>query len=699
MKTWTKYPFVRLLIPLMAGIILSKIAGSIIQFPIYVLAVPLIVIPFLRFLPEKPGFKGRWVYGLLLNTFLLLTGYQLYALKQMQGNDHFSKVMAGGLDAISGIVAEEPSERANSHRLVIKVDALYSNGRRTTASGKIMVYLPKDSAANAVSYGDRIVFSEPPVEIKGSGNPGEFNYSAYLANKNIYHQVYLRSGRYQVIGHNYGNALKSFAISIRNNFLKIFRDAGIDGREYAVAAALLTGYDDLLDPDQRREFAGAGAMHILCVSGLHVGIIFLLADKLLFFLPKRKKSLWIRPVLILLIIWLYALITGLAPSVLRASLMFSLVTIGGSLNRKSHIINTLSASAFILLLIDPGLLYNLGFQLSYFAVLGIVVFLPPIAKLYTPTQKVPKYIWDIVTVSLAAQIATGPLSLMYFNQFPNFFLITNIIVIPLSGILIYSGLAFSLLAQIPVISGWAAQLLVFEFKILNYSVAFIEGLPGAVTRNLYLSGPSTLLLYLLILSLFAWLVQRKIMWFRTSLALVSLLALQLGYQKFQNHARHEIIFHKINGGTAISLTQGTQHTLILDSALMVNPGRLTYPLNGYVLKNKLKTHKVLLGDSTVQLNNLLIYRDFIKHNNINLAIVNNSRMLPDSAQRIKVDYVLLQPRDRIPVDVMLKAFPEATFVISGNISRRKADFLKTELTKQGAKIHSLLDDGALIARL
>ena len=138
--------------------------------------------------------------------------------------------------------------------------------------------------------------------------------------------------------------------------------------------------------------------------------------------PRNQSGVSLIVVLILLVIWFYALITGLAPSVMRASLMFSLVTIGGALNRKSHIINSISASAFLLMLANPAIIFELGFQLSYAAVLGIVLLQPHFQKLYIPHNKYEKYLWDIITVSLAAQIATGPISLMYFHQFPNYFL-------------------------------------------------------------------------------------------------------------------------------------------------------------------------------------------------------------------------------------------------------------------------------------
>ena len=326
---------------------------------------------------------------------------------------------------------------------------------------------------------------------------------------NVFHQVYFGKAAFSATGKIKGNALIKFALGARNRLLETMKQNGISGKEFAVAAALLIGYDDLLDANLRQEYSGAGVVHVLCVSGLHVGIVFLIADGLFFFLRKRKKAVWIRPLLILIVIWIYAVITGLAPSVLRASLMFSLITIGKSMNRQAHTFNTLAASAFILLVINPAMLYDLGFQLSYGAVAGIVAFQPHIRQVFITTNKITGYIWSMINVSVAAQLLVTPISIYYFHQFPNYFLIANLIAIPLSGVLIYTGVVFVFVSFIPILGKITATLVVIQIKLLNNTVALIEGLPGAVSQNLYLSGFATIILYILLFSGFMWYLAEK----------------------------------------------------------------------------------------------------------------------------------------------------------------------------------------------
>lgn len=701
MKIWTRYPFVRLVLPLLAGIVIHRFSNIKSDVPVWIVLVPVFLIPLPGLLKTKSAYAGRWIYGLFLNLFLIIFGFLLANVREeINHRNHFAGVNYADAGAFSGIVANEPAERSNSFRFTLKTDVVYNRGSTQLVKGRIMVYVSKDSLGKEIRYGDRIIFSEIPVSVPGPANPGEFNYAAYLANRGITHQVFLKTGRYEVIHDAGGNFLRKFAYQVRNGFLKLFREAGIDGREYALAAALLIGYGDLLDADQRKDFAGAGAMHILCVSGLHVGIIFVLADKLFFFLRKRKHGSWLRPVLILLVIWFYALITGLAPSVMRAALMFSLVTIGGALNRKSHIINSVAASAFFLLLLQPSIFFELGFQLSYAAVLGIVIFQSHLKKLFIPANKFQQYIWDIIAVSMAAQIATGPISIMYFHQFPNYFLIANLIVIPLAGVLIYSGLAFIVLSKIPVIAGYAAALVVWEFKFLNSSVKLIEGLPGAVFRNINLSGLSTFLIYLIIFMFFAWYLYQNRIWFRLGVAFLIFLVAGTTYSNVQRINRREMVVHHIRNHTAISLVHGRNHLLLADSALIANPEKLSYPLEGFIIENGLKPFELV--DVTSSFNNRGIaaaYKGFIVAGGKRIALVSGKNSLPETGKQIRVDYVVLRSNARVKATDLMNAFPGAFIVIDGSSSRRRMLQWQEDFSKENIPLYSTSEKGALVAAI
>lgn len=701
MRIWPKFPFVRLLLPFLVGILLARLVFIDPLFLFSVASFLGIILAFLHFSGKKfSAYSRRWIFGVVLNVMMILLGMVRFTeFVESAHQNHFSRLIEDREAVFSGIIIDQPTPRTNSIRFTISVDRVLAGDSLIQAKGRLMVFIPLDSIVT-LKYGDRIVFSEPVNPVRPPANPGEFNYARYLANKNVFHQTFIPKDRLLVTGENEGNFLQKFAYAARDKFLSIFVRYNITGKEFAVASALLIGYDDMLDPDQRREFSGAGAMHILCVSGLHVGVIFLLADKLFFFLRRPRLPRFLRPVFIISVIWIYALITGLAPSVMRAALMFSLVAVGGALNRKSHILNTLSASAFILLLINPAMIFETGFQLSYAAVIGIVVFQPRFKQLYAPTRKMPAYVWDILLVSVAAQLATAPVSILYFHQFPNYFLLTNLLVIPLAGILIYTGVIFVFLSFIPIIGKLAAFVLVWEVKFLSGAVTFIEHLPGAVSQQLFLSVFATILLYVITFALLGWVVTRRSKW--AHLLVVSLLLLAVDYSRvsIQRMKQQMVIVHQINRHTAISFVQGQQHVLLTDSLLSVSPQKLEYPLQGFKVQAGLKNSNLYQVD-TALISHPLLYlnRGIVMFNNKRFAIVSRQFRLPKPGRQLKVDYVVLTSNVWYKAVDLAEYFPGAEFIIDGSNANRKTAAWLEDFSALNVPCYNVSGSGAWILRM
>lgn len=701
MRIWPKFPFVRIVLPFVAGILVSRFLFVDLGLLIAGIIILLFITGFLHFSGKKySAYSRRWLFGLILNVMLILVGMLRFSsFNELLHRDHFSHLNSEKTEVLSGIVIDQPASRTNSIRFTIVVDRVYRNDSLFETKGRLMVYIPLDSII-PLSYGDRIVFAEPLSRVREPANPDEFNYARYLANKNVFHQVFIPAGRLLITGENEGNLLQKFAYAARDRFLSIFSRYDISGKEFAVASALLIGYDDMLDPEQRKEFSGAGAMHILCVSGLHVGIIFLLADKLFFFLRRPKFPRILRPVTIIAVIWIYALITGLAPSVMRAALMFSLVTVGGALNRKSHIINTLSASAFLLLLINPAMIFEVGFQLSYAAVIGIVVFQPKFKQLYAPIPKLPAYVWDIILVSVAAQLATAPVSILYFHQFPNYFLLTNLLVIPLAGVLIYTGVIFVFLSFIPLIGKAAAFVLVWEVKFLSNAVAFIEHLPGAVSRELFLSALAAIMLYVLIFALLGWWVSRRKQWIYIVLFSLLLLASDYARVSITRSRQQLVVVHQVNRGTAISFIQGKQHVVLTDSLLCRSPQKLDYPLQGFKVKAGLHSEPLVRLDSTLISHNLLyLERGMVLFDDKRFAIVTRKHRLPATGRQIKVDYVILTSNVWYKAAELALYFPRATFIVDASNSNRRAMQWLEDFGEMNISCYSIRENGAWILRL
>lgn len=701
MRIWPKFPFVRLLLPFLAGILIARLWFIDPRLLLAIVFFLLCITGFLHFSGKRfSAYSRRWMFGMALNIMLILLGMLRFSgFNELRYHNHFSHLISDKAIVWSGIVIDQPASRTNSIRFTIRVDRVFKSDSLFETRGRLMVYIPLDSIL-PLSYGDRIVFAEPLSRVREPANPDEFNYARYLANKNVFHQVFIPAGRLLVTGENEGNILQKFAYAARDRFLSIFTRYNISGKEFAVASALLIGYDDMLDPGQRKEFSGAGAMHILCVSGLHVGIIFLLADKLFFFLRRPKSPRFLRPLFIIATIWLYALITGLAPSVMRAALMFSLVAVGGALNRKSHILNTLSASAFILLLINPAMIFEVGFQLSYAAVIGIVVFQPQFKQLYAPVRKLPAYVWDIILVSVAAQLATAPLSILYFHQFPNYFLLANLLVIPLAGVLIYTGVIFVFLSFIPLIGKVAAFVLVWEVKFLSNAVAFIEHLPGAVSRELFLSNLAAIALYVLVLALFGWWVSRRKQW--VYIVLISLLLLVSDYARVSiiRSRQQLVVVHQINRGTAISFIQGKQHLLLTDSVLSLSPQKLDYPLQGFKVKAGLRSEPLIRLDSALS-NHAMLYlnQGMVLFDDKRFAIVSRKHRLPATGHQLKVDYVILTSNVWYKATELAVYFPGAEFIIDASNSNRRTMQWLEDFREMNVSCYNIRENGAWVLHM
>ncbi len=299
------------------------------------------------------------------------------------------------------------------------------------------------------------------------------------------------------------------AIELRESMLHVFSGHGIEGNEYGVLASLTLGDRVGVDKQLVKDYAASGVIHILSVSGLHVGIVFIGFNFLLSFLDRNKKFSVLKLILLLLLIWFYTLLTGLSAPACRAATMLSFVILGKAKAKSISTTNILVASAFFLLCIDPFMLFQIGFQLSYAAVFGIVYLHPKIKGWYDSNYWLMRQVWLIVSISIAAQLFTFPLSVFYFHQFPNYFLLANLLVIPLSSFIIYVAVLLLMVFWIPYFSDAVAWILNGSVQVLNNIVTTVHTMPYAITKSIYVTIIDVVLLYFLMLAATEWLMHAK----------------------------------------------------------------------------------------------------------------------------------------------------------------------------------------------
>ncbi len=471
-------PLIRPATALISGIM----AGSLFNFNLNFLILALLVVVVLLLIASL-------FYSFRITLFFGAGIYILFAVAgiwRFQAYNRRPELFTEG--KYSATVLEILQEKPKSYQSVLKISAFFRNDSVFKTNEKVMVYFAKSEKASRLKPGEQIVFDKTPQPVENSIDLNGFDYAGYLERKRIYRQVYLPDSRWIESGMFTHNFL-ILAERTRLQMLEIFRNQDLGEKELNVLSALTLGYKRGLDPETKRVFSAAGAMHVLAVSGLHVGIVFMILSFFLSFLKKRKRGEIAYLLVMITSLWCFAFLTGLSPSVSRAAAMFTIVVIASVFKKSSNIYQSLVASAFVLLLLNPNNLFEVGFQLSYAAVFGIVFLQPRLDKIFTFRFRVSRYFWALLTTSVAAQIATFPLSAFYFNQFPTFFWVSNLVVIPAAGILIPLGISLLFFGGIPLIAvpltkitGFVLQLVIqfletvekFPLSVLEFSVHRIE---------------------------------------------------------------------------------------------------------------------------------------------------------------------------------------------------------------------------------
>ena len=476
-------PLIRVALPLILGVIVAiLVEWEGIQYYLFTVVLLLLLLIYI--------YKKQWKYprnynrfGLVYSSALFFCGLGLASLHQRSHNEKLK--LPTSFSSGHARLVQPLNEGPNSYHGTFEL-INYWDGKKFCKGGgfSFKLYASKDSLLEKLRPGGELLFRGKFTKHRHSINPHQFDYAAYLERKGIGGSVYV-GNNYKILRHvAEGWHLKNTFQILQHKCLEIFRSSGIGEKELGVVSALVLGYKSDLNSETRSEFADAGVVHILAVSGLHVGIIFIVFQWML------RKSLGTRFIylqfsLILLIIWFYAGVTGFSPSVLRASTMFSFIAFGTAGGKKGNTYNMLSASALLLILIDPLIVREVGFQLSYLAVIGIVFFHDLFKPLFWSRFWFLQKAWELFVVSISAQIATAALSIYYFGQFPNYFFLANLIVIPLATFCLYSGLLYLVLHPIPYLSDILGYTSDWLLSALTGVVSFFSQLPGSVTQNIH----------------------------------------------------------------------------------------------------------------------------------------------------------------------------------------------------------------------
>jgi len=489
--------------------------------------------------------------------FFLLGAFVCLLNNEELNNRHFANT---NFNQLKIWVNDEPQQSGSILRFKAKVIAGYSGYKQTEALGQLLVSIRLDSLKPfKIKYGNEVIIPAVYTKIEPPYNPAEFDFKAWLATQNIYHQTFLNQDNILKTEHNAGNLIIKAALDLREKQIKKFRRLIKSNEAFAVASTLILGYRADLSKETLAAYANTGTLHALSVSGAHVAIIYVVLDFILVFLSRNRSLKIIKLLLICILIWGYALITGLSPSVVRSAIMISVFIIAKTLSKNTNNYNILAFSAFCQLIYNPFSIWDVGFQLSYLAVFGLFYLQPKIYNLLYIENKWLDKLWNFIAMSLAAQIATFPLSIYYFHQFPLYFLFGNLFITLPLVLMMYLGIAI----LVPGLSFLAS---IFEWLInfTNSVLKWIANLPFASFSSIYITLPEFILLsFSLGLFIYGLANFSKRLIF-SSLSFFVCYQLLIAYDSLLALQQHNILFFSLRKNYAAAFTYGKETILVTD---------------------------------------------------------------------------------------------------------------------------------------
>jgi competence protein ComEC len=699
----TQVPFFRLLIPFVCGIILalavelqlSSLQAIILLSSLFIILVVLLVI--------RLSWANRWVFGLAVFLFLLAAGFSLTHLTQSE-----SDLEHEGEFSVVARILDTPEVRLSSTRVLVRIEMIKSNEEWQSVSEKSLLYFSaSDSVAQYLEFGNLLAFKANFTTPPQAKNPNQFNYAKYLSKKGVHRVAFVPAQSWMVVGH-MPHWLFSKSFGLRERLLSLFQRVGVEGENLAVLSALTMGYKSLLDQETRRVFSASGAMHILAVSGLHVGILFTTLSAFLFFLDRVKRGKYLKAIVLIIFLWFFAAFTGLSPSVLRAALMFTLVIIGTSFRYQTNIYNTLSASAFVILVANPMLITEVGFQLSYLAVLSIVFFYPHIYNLlYVQNRWIDK-VWVLISVSLAAQLGTFVLGLFYFNQFPNYFLLTNLYAIPMAFVVLYLTIGLLFFSPIPMVSSALGWLLNESLSLLNSLIRFTESLPYSTSTGISISSSQALALLFAILMLALFLEFRKSYYINLLLGALLIFFAERAYDYSVLSRQSELVFFADRQESLIGIRNGRNiHICTADTTSGLKTSDFSFTLDGYINRIGAGQNQPVIPFNELSLQQPNRMQRFSSRTNELghwLSFNNYLIFIPTPSDHIKiisphklyVDLMLVNRASASDIKQLFDVINPGLVVVDDTVPPWQLTTIRNETKLRSLKLYSIAEQGALI---
>lgn len=670
------------IIKLTAFLIIGIIIGYFFldTFKLAVVLTLILLIPFivLQLLTRKPIKRFIWQGVLTYLLFISLGILSVSTHNQKNFKNHYSNIISGQNDTlISATLRIREVLKPGNYYDKYVVDILGVNDK--VAQGKSLLNIKKDSSFSALKVDEVFIAPVSFKELINPLNPYQFDYKNYLKKQYIYHQIFTtKNNLYRLDPER--TTIFGIADQIRNHINSKLDNYGFKPAELAIINALLMGQRQDITKEIYSDYANAGAIHILAVSGLHVGIILLILTVILKPIEQFKNGRIIKMLLIISFLWCFAIIAGLSASVTRAVTMFSIVTMALNLKRPTNIYNTLAISMLIILLVKPLFLFDVGFQLSYLAVIAIVAIDPLLYKLWQPKLWLTDKLWHTLTITISAQFGIIPVSLYYFHQFPSLFFVSNLVIIPFLGIILGLGLLVIFTAVIGILPQFLADLYGDIIRNMNQFVGWVSDQDSFLFRDISFNIFYVITSYLLIFSFIRLIIKRNFN--RLLLFLISILLVQTSVigTKYMQPKNEFIIFHK-SRYTLIGNTSNNQleisHNLDSLAELSANKIIQNYTIGRHVHK----TEKISIKPLYILKDKKLLIVD-------SLGIYN--------VQSFNPEYILLRESPQINLNRLIDSLNPTQIIADGSNYKSYVEHWRLICAKRKIPFHNTSKKGAFI---
>ena len=692
MINWKEIPFVKFLLPFATGILLSIILEN--NHPIWygIFLCALIIRIFLLFFKIPNSY--RHFHGILAHVLLFSMGYLwCFHFNELKNENHFQKHLKNENIIIGKIETAPISSNYLKATLSTQLIGTHLDSLKI-CNGNILVYLKNDSTQQ-LKYGDIIAFQGRIQKVDPPKNPHTFDYKSFLKFKNIHYQVFINEDKnWQKSTINQGSLIHKKAIKIRQYFLAILKKHLTTSRELSVGNALILGYKNDIDEEVRTAYAHTGALHVLAVSGLHVGLVAWFINILLGFV-KSGTLTWrfTRATILIGVVWSFALISGGSPSVLRAATMFTFLIIGLSMNRTTNIYNSLAISASILLIWNPYLLMNVSFQLSYLAITSIVYFHPKIFRGLILKNSFLRSIWNLISLSLAAQIGTLPISIYYFHSIPFFAWLSGVIVIPAATIILGSGMLLllieSLIPSLAFIPGW---ILYYSIWLMNEAIFLIQKFPSSVWVGVWIGFGIVILMYIMIGNIILALSTKKLKWLIPAAVFLLFISINYSFISFGEIAQKKIVIYHSYRNTIIDFYDGKDGFSFYKKG--ISKKNLSFATQNNRWANGIKnTQPIHFENIKFQSENIFYQKPFIQFFNKKIALLDDTFQSRKEA-KIKVEFIIIQNNPNFKMEDISKNFIFEKIIFDTSNFQWKVENWKSDCQKLNIKYYDIFEQGA-----